>query len=101
MHGAAKEMDQHGSAYFRGYSRSGAEHPDTLASVNNLRSVLLRQGKYKEAEVTHRRALEAGEKVFATVSRHAHQRQQPWVGVVEPGQVRKGRSDAPARFRSI
>ena len=79
----------------------GAEHLDTLASVNNLRSVLLRQGKYKEAEVMHQRALEAGEKVFATVSRHAHQRQQPWVGVVEPGQVRRGRSDAPARSRSI
>ena len=46
----------------------GAEHLDTLASVNNLRSVLLRPGKYKEAEVMHQRALEAGEKVFATVS---------------------------------
>ena len=101
MYDAAKETDQHGSACFRGHSRSGAELLDTLASVNNLRLVLLRQGKYNEAEVMHRRALEAGEKVFATVSRHAHQRQQPWVGVVEPGQVRKGRSDAPARPRSI
>jgi Tetratricopeptide repeat len=68
----------------------GAEHLDTLASVNNLRSVLLRQGKYKEAEVMHQRALEAGEKVFATVFRHAHQRHQPWIGVVEPGQVQRG-----------
>jgi len=78
MYDTAKEMDQHGSACFRGGGATiGAEYLDTLASVNNLRSVLLRQGKYKEAEVMHQRALEAGEKVFATVSGHAHQRQQP------------------------
>jgi tetratricopeptide (TPR) repeat protein len=43
----------------------GAEHPDTLASVNNLGNVLDRQGKYDEAEAMHRRALEAREKVLA------------------------------------
>ena len=29
----------------------GPEHPHTLTSVSNLKSVLLSQGKYKEAEV--------------------------------------------------
>jgi len=28
----------------------GPEHPDTLTSINNLRSVLSRRGKYEEAE---------------------------------------------------
>ncbi|GAB1310660.1 hypothetical protein MFIFM68171_00870 [Madurella fahalii] len=28
----------------------GAEHPDTLASINNLANTLHRQGKYEEAE---------------------------------------------------
>ena len=35
----------------------GPEHLFTLASVNILGSVLERQGKYEEAEATHRRAL--------------------------------------------
>ena len=42
----------------------GPEHLDTLASVNNLGSVLERQGKYEEAETMHRRALEGYEKVL-------------------------------------
>jgi tetratricopeptide (TPR) repeat protein len=42
----------------------GAEHPDTLASVNNLGSVLASQGKYKEAEGIHQRALEGYKKVL-------------------------------------
>jgi Tfp pilus assembly protein PilF len=42
----------------------GAEHPDTLTSIDNLGLVLERQGKYEEAEVMHRRALEAKEKVL-------------------------------------
>ena len=42
----------------------GSKHPHTLASVNNLGSVLSRQGKYEEAEVMHRRALEVREKVL-------------------------------------
>jgi hypothetical protein len=32
----------------------GHEHPDTLGSMNNLASVLGRQGKYKEAEAMNR-----------------------------------------------
>jgi len=36
----------------------GAEHPDTLTSVNNLALVLRDQGKYEEAEKINRRALE-------------------------------------------
>jgi Tfp pilus assembly protein PilF len=42
----------------------GPEHPDTLTSVDNLSSVLERQGKYKEAEATHRRALEGSKKIL-------------------------------------
>ena len=32
----------------------GKEHPETLASMNNLALVLGQQGKYKEAERMHR-----------------------------------------------
>ncbi|KFY77721.1 hypothetical protein V498_09277 [Pseudogymnoascus sp. VKM F-4517 (FW-2822)] len=42
----------------------GIEHPDTLTSVSQLGSVLLRQGKYEEGESMHRRALEGREKVL-------------------------------------
>jgi tetratricopeptide (TPR) repeat protein len=42
----------------------GPEHPDTLATVNHLGSVLERQGKYEEAEAMHQRALKAREKVL-------------------------------------
>jgi hypothetical protein len=42
----------------------GREHPDTLTSVNNLGSVLERQGKYKEAEAIHQQALEGREKAL-------------------------------------
>ncbi|KAF7137072.1 hypothetical protein CNMCM5793_006960 [Aspergillus hiratsukae] len=42
----------------------GPEHPDTLTSVSNLGSVLKDQGKYEEAEVMHRRALEGSEKAL-------------------------------------
>ncbi|KZM28507.1 uncharacterized protein EKO05_0006017 [Ascochyta rabiei] len=37
----------------------GAEHPDTLRSLNELGLVLGYQGKYNEAEEVHQRALEA------------------------------------------
>ena len=36
----------------------GREHPDTLASMNNLAIVLDRQGKYSETEQMHRQTLE-------------------------------------------
>ncbi|KAJ5593550.1 hypothetical protein N7537_010454 [Penicillium hordei] len=42
----------------------GREHPDTLASVNNLGLVLSSQGLYDEAEAMHRRDLEGSEKVL-------------------------------------
>ena len=32
------------------------EHPDTLTSMNNLATVLSDQGKYEQAEETHRQA---------------------------------------------
>ena len=35
----------------------GKVHPDTLASMNNLASVLSDQGKYKQAEEMHRQVL--------------------------------------------
>ena len=37
----------------------GAEHPDTLVSVNNLATCFREMGQLKDAEVLHRRALEA------------------------------------------
>jgi tetratricopeptide (TPR) repeat protein len=36
----------------------GAEHPDTLVSVNNLAGLYERQGRYGEAEPLYQRALE-------------------------------------------
>ena len=42
----------------------GREHPDTLASVDNLGLVLASQGIYEEAEAMHRGALEGKEKVL-------------------------------------
>jgi tetratricopeptide (TPR) repeat protein len=44
----------------------GAEHLDTLASVNNLGWVLRSQGKYEEAEAMLRRALQGKEKVLGS-----------------------------------
>ena len=66
----------------------GPEHPSTLTSVNNLGSVLESQGKYEEAEAMHRRDLRGmREGARARAPIHAHQRQQPWLGVAEAGQV--------------
>ena len=42
----------------------GKEHPDTLASMNNLALVLKSQGRYNEAEAMHWRALELKEAVL-------------------------------------
>ena len=61
---AAQEMDL--SALEAREATLGAEHPDTLSSVNNLGLALLWQGKYKEAETMHRRALEAKERVIGS-----------------------------------
>jgi hypothetical protein len=40
------------------------EHSNTLSSMNKLRLVLEGLGKYKEAELLQRRALEGSEKVL-------------------------------------
>jgi len=40
------------------------EHLRTLSSISYLRSVLLSQGKYKEAKVMHWRDLEGSKKVL-------------------------------------
>ena len=61
-YGAAKEMGR--GALEAREATLGAEHPDTLSSVNSLGSVLSSQGKYEEAEAMHRRAIEAKEKVL-------------------------------------
>jgi serine/threonine protein kinase len=42
----------------------GADHPDTLNSMNNLASVLSSQGKYAEAEQMCRQVLEVQERVL-------------------------------------
>jgi Tfp pilus assembly protein PilF len=42
----------------------GAEHPNTLTSVNQLGLVLASQRKYEEAEAMYRRALDGSEKVL-------------------------------------
>jgi len=42
----------------------GAEHPNTLVSVNNLASLLQSKGDYAEAEPLYRRALAARERVL-------------------------------------
>jgi tetratricopeptide (TPR) repeat protein len=42
----------------------GQDHPDTLASMNSLATVLDSQRKYKEAEETYRETVELREKVL-------------------------------------
>ncbi|KAI6480714.1 hypothetical protein MCOR13_011076 [Pyricularia oryzae] len=42
----------------------GPENPSTFASMNNLASVLDRQGKYEEAEQMHRKTLALYKKVL-------------------------------------
>ena len=42
----------------------GAEHPDTLASVNHLANCCSDMGQLKDAEALHRRALEARERTL-------------------------------------
>ena len=48
----------------------GPEHPDTLATVNNLASLYRSQGRYGEAEPLYRRALEASERVLGPEHPH-------------------------------
>jgi hypothetical protein len=40
------------------------EYPDTLTSISNLGNTLSGQGKYKQAEVMHRQALEGYKEVL-------------------------------------
>ena len=42
----------------------GADHPDTLASVNNLANCFKARGQLKDAEALFRRALEARERTL-------------------------------------
>jgi nitrogenase subunit NifH len=52
------------------------EHPHTLTSMNNLATVLSRQGKYEQAEVMHRQAirLKAVEELWSST---VHKVQRP------------------------
>jgi tetratricopeptide (TPR) repeat protein len=52
------------SAVAAGEEVLGREHPDTLTSVSQLGTVLLRKSEYEEAEAMHRRALEGYEKML-------------------------------------
>ena len=48
----------------------GAEHPDTLVSVNNLAGLLESKGDYGAAEPLYRRAAEAAKRVLG--AKHPH-----------------------------
>ncbi|KAF2476755.1 TPR-like protein [Lindgomyces ingoldianus] len=67
----ATEMGQYNKAYEMGSAAFqvretilGAEHPDTLNSLNSLGVVVERQGRYSAAEAMHQRGLEAKERVL-------------------------------------
>lgn len=65
LRGAYKEAEaMHRRALEEREKVLGREHPDTLASIDNLGLVLSRQGKYKEAEAMHRQVLEVRESVL-------------------------------------
>jgi tetratricopeptide (TPR) repeat protein len=46
------------------FEAAGAEHPNTLTSMNNLAVVLSHQGKYEQAEEMHQQALRLSETVL-------------------------------------
>lgn len=72
----------------------GPVHPSTLISVNNLGPVLESQGKYDEAEVMHRRDSERSEKMLGP------EHPDTLISIIlEPGQVRRGGSNAPTSFK--
>ncbi len=76
----------------------GTDHPDTANSYNNLAATLRAQGKYAEAEAMFRRALA----IYAQgpgrgPPRHRQELQQPGRDPLCPGEVRRGRGDAPPR----
>ncbi|KAF2464103.1 TPR-like protein [Lindgomyces ingoldianus] len=62
QYNVAKEMGA--SALQAREATLGAEHPDTLNSINGLGVILSRQGKYKEAQAMNRRALGGCEKTL-------------------------------------
>jgi 2-phospho-L-lactate guanylyltransferase (CobY/MobA/RfbA family) len=62
----------------------GCEHPETLTSVAHLGNVLSKQERYKEAEVMHRHAIEALEKVLGRKHLDSIKRIDPRLKVVTP-----------------
>src|SRR5690606_4608434 len=55
----------HRQAYTARTAEHGPEHPDTLASRNNLASVLQALGRLEEAETEHRAARDTGRRVHS------------------------------------
>jgi len=63
--GRNAEAEQFAGIAYRYAERTlGAEHPDTLRSVNNLAVIYVAQGRYGEAEPLCRRALALSERVL-------------------------------------
>ena len=65
----------------------GAEHPHTLASINNLASILQDQGNYEEAEEMNRQVLEGRKAALVRASGDVDQRR--YSGIATP--VSRGR----------
>ncbi|KAK1969104.1 TPR-like protein [Colletotrichum sublineola] len=71
LQGKHKEAGQMYRRALERFEKSfGAEHVETLNSLDGLSAVLREQGKYKEAELMNRQALEAREKVQGREHHH-------------------------------
>jgi hypothetical protein len=74
----------------------GEQHPDTLASVNNLAGVLQDQGMYEDAEKLSRRALAGREKELGELHpRHAHFCLLPCPSLAHPASLRRSHRPVP------
>jgi hypothetical protein len=65
----------------------GKEHPSALTSMDHLGAMLDNQGRYNEAEAMHRQELRIGETLTSMGNLV--------VVLSSPGQLRRGRGDAP------
>ena len=62
----------------------GAEHPQTLVSVNNLAGLYERQGRYGEAEPLYRRAVLGAERVLGADHPNTKIIRANWEGLRAP-----------------
>jgi hypothetical protein len=69
----------------------GAEHPDTLMSMNSLAGVLSDQGKHEQAEEILRQALKLEETLLGGASIHPSEHEQPSFGTMESSLGRRGK----------